>query len=248
MSLACVIPARYHSTRFPGKLLAKVQGKTVLQRTFESAAKCSSIDALYVATDHEEIRDHVRQIGGEVLWTSSKPINGTERLIEAIRNYPSLQKTPYFLLLQGDHPCTSPITLEKISSALKENPDAVVATGVVPIHDRSEFLSPHIVKCVFSETRKALYFSRSPIPYSQEGKPLTAFAHLGIYCYRREFLEQYASIATTPLQIKEDLEQLKILESGYHIQVALVDEKTPGVDVPSDLLKLEEYLNLCNTR
>ena len=248
MTVACVIPARYQSTRFPGKLLAKALGKTVLQRTFESALQCPDLSALFVATDDERIAEHVRNLGGEVIWTPAHCRNGTERIGMALQNEKCLQNASMIVNLQGDHPCTSPITLEKISSALKENPDAVVATGVVPIHDRSEFLSPHIVKCVFSETRKALYFSRSPIPYSQEGKPLTAFAHLGIYCYRREFLEQYASIATTPLQIKEDLEQLKILESGYHIQVALVDEKTPGVDVPSDLLKLEEYLNLCNTR
>ncbi|MBM3183753.1 MAG: 3-deoxy-manno-octulosonate cytidylyltransferase [Chlamydiae bacterium] len=242
MSLTCIIPARYHSTRFPGKLLAVAQGKTVLQRTFESALKCPLFNSVYVATDHEAIRNHILDLGGNVLWTSSNPINGTERLIEALRLYPSLQKTPYLFLLQGDHPCTSSKTLGAIASALIENPDAQVSTGVFPIQDPEEFFSPHTVKCVFTKAGKALYFSRSPIPYHREGNPLNAFGHLGIYCYRTNFLETYARVPTTPLQKEEDLEQLKILESGYHIQVARVDEKTPSVDIPSDLEKLEEYL------
>jgi len=106
MTLACIIPARYNSYRFPGKLLAKAQGKTVLQRTFENAMRCPALDSLYVSTDDERIAEHVREIGGEILWTSSAPRDGTERAIEAMTRYAVLQNASYVMVLQGDHPCT----------------------------------------------------------------------------------------------------------------------------------------------
>ena len=245
MSIVCVIPARYNSSRFPGKLLAKAGGKTILQRTFESAARCPEIDALYVATDSEEIGDHILALGGNVLWTSSVPRDGTERIIEALHNHAPLQKASYILNLQGDHPCTPPETVRKIVETLRSDPTAVLSTAASPIRDGAEFASPHVVKCVFDQQGNALYFSRSPIPYrSKPGAPIFAFAHIGIYCYRLEFLKGLAAFKSTPLQENEDLEQLRVLEQGYRIKIAVVDEKAPSVDTPEDLTKLEEYL-LC---
>ncbi len=243
MSLACVIPARYNSSRFPGKLLAKAQGKTVLQRTFECASRCPSLSSLYVATDDERIAEHVRQIGGEVLWTSTAPRDGTARVIEALSRHAVLQKASYVMVLQGDHPCTKPETIVKIAEDLRSSKDASLATAAAPIRNREDFLSPDVVKCVFDVNGYALYFSRAPIPCHFSKRPLFAFAHIGIYCYRRAFLERLASLKTTDLQENEDLEQLKVLELGYRIKVSLADEKTPSVDTPSDLVKLEEYLN-----
>jgi 3-deoxy-manno-octulosonate cytidylyltransferase (CMP-KDO synthetase) len=247
MSLACVIPARYNSSRFPGKLLAKVQGKTVLERTFECASRCSVLNSLYVATDDEKIAEHVRQIGGEVLWTSTVPRDGTARVIEAMSRHDALQNASYVMVLQGDHPCTKPETIERIAQDLISSKDAVLATAAAPIRNMQEFLSPDVVKCVFDVNGYALYFSRAPIPCHFSRGSLSAFAHIGIYCYRRPFLEHLASLKTTALQENEDLEQLKVLELGYRIKVTMADEKTPSVDTPSDLVKLEEYLCRQNT-
>jgi 3-deoxy-manno-octulosonate cytidylyltransferase (CMP-KDO synthetase) len=238
MSVACVIPARYNSSRFPGKLLAKVNGKTIIQRTFENAALCTDLDALFVATDHEQIKEHVQSFGGKVLWTSSTPKNGTERIIEALRTYPVLQNVSYILNVQGDHPCTSPETMRKVIDALRSHPEAILSTAATPIKEKKDFLSPHVVKCVFDQTGSALYFSRAPIPYNA---PESAFAHIGIYCYKKDFI---FSMDHSPsfLQQVEGLEQLGILERGYRIQITLVDEKGLGVDTFEDLLTLEEYL------
>lgn len=245
MKVACVIPARMNSSRFPGKLLQAVLGKSVLRRTFENARKVSHLDPLCVATDDEEIAEHVRSFGGRVVITSSLPRDGTQRAIEAMRACPSLSEASSLMVLQGDNPAVSPETIERISRALQEDPEAVLSTGASPIQTREEYLSPHIVKCVLDQRGRALYFSRSPIPYFPPDSAISSLVHVGIYCYRRQFLETLSSIQETPLQKHEDLEQLKVLEAGYRIAVALVQEKAPSVDTPSDLVKLEEYL--CKT-
>lgn len=242
MKIACVIPARYNSSRFPGKLLFKAAGKTVLQRTFEKAAQCSQLDAIYVATDDEQIAEHIRSLGGDVLWTSPNCKNGTDRIIEALQNYNQLQAADIIINLQGDHPCTSPDTIRSIVECLEKDPEAVMSTAVVPLTNRLDYLSPHVVKCVFDEKGNALYFSRSPIPYFRPDQDLTAYAHIGMYGYRTSFLLQLHSLECTALQEIEDLEQLKVLEKGYRIKVAIADEMILGVDTPQDLVKLEQYL------
>ncbi|HSX38324.1 MAG TPA: 3-deoxy-manno-octulosonate cytidylyltransferase [Chlamydiales bacterium] len=244
MSIACIIPARYNSSRFPGKLLVKVQGKTVLQRTFENASSSKKLNSLHVATDDERIAQHVQHIGGEVLWTSSAPRDGTERAMEAISRYPFLKTSESIMVLQGDHPCASHETIDLIAMALHADPAAVLSTAAAPIQNREDFLSPHVVKCVFDQNGNALYFSRSPIPHTKAENPLLAFAHIGIYCYRLAFLEKIRASTPTSLQEIEDLEQLKILQLGYRIKIALVSEITPSVDTPSDLVKLEAYLSI----
>ena len=239
-----MIPARLTSSRFYAKLLAKVQGKTVLQRTFESASNCSSIDSLYVATDSQEIAAHIEDLGGNVIWTTSNPKDGTERICEALQNHPELKKASCIVNLQGDHPCMRPSTIEAIIKELERDPKASLATAATPIRSEEEFLSPHVVKCVFDQERRALYFSRSPIPY---GKFYAAYAHIGIYCYRTSFLQGFHMKKPTPLQEAENLEQLKVLEGGDRVKIAIVDEIALSVDVPSDLVKLEEYLWKQNT-
>ncbi|MBI5273314.1 MAG: 3-deoxy-manno-octulosonate cytidylyltransferase [Chlamydiia bacterium] len=247
MSVICIIPARYNSSRFPGKLLATAQGKTVLQRTFESASRCTSLQQLHVATDDERIAEHIRTIGGSVLWTSNAPRDGTERILEALRNYKEIASASYILILQGDQPCTSPATINAIVHAIQSDPEAVLSTAVCPITDREEYLSPHVVKCVFDINYNALYFSRAPIPHIHTKAPSLAYAHIGIYCFRRPFLTQWETLARTPLQNSEDLEQLKILELGHRIKIAVVGERGPSVDTPQDLIKLEQYLCQQNT-
>ncbi|MBI3901180.1 MAG: 3-deoxy-manno-octulosonate cytidylyltransferase [Chlamydiia bacterium] len=242
MSVICVIPARYHSTRFPGKLLVNVLGKSLLQRTYESALLSSAIDEIYIATDSIPIKTHMESIGAKVLFTSSQPINGTERIIEAMEHFEPLQKAEVIVNLQGDHPCTPPKTIEKTIQALLANPTSSIATAARPAATQEELLAPQMVKCVLNSQGSALYFSRSPIPYHAPNAPLAALIHLGIYCYRPSFLQQLATLPPTPLQKKEDLEQLQFLEQGFPIQVAIVEEGSLSVDIPQDLKLLEEYL------
>ena len=242
--IICVIPARYDSTRFPGKLLAKAGGKTVLERTYNSALGSKRIDKLFIATDNEQIAVHAASFGAEVLWTSRQCKNGTERIAEALHNNPSLQEASIVLNLQGDHPCTSPTTLDAIAEMLLEDPSAEIATAVRPIQSREDFLSPHIVKCVMGQAGQALYFSRAPIPYAKSG--WAGYQHIGLYGYRTSFLLKIASLKDTDLQQSEDLEQLKFLELGYRIKVALVEDDALGVDTPEDLAKLEKWL-LCQS-
>lgn len=236
MSIACVIPARYQSTRFPAKLLAKARGKTVLQRTFESASACPLFDELFIATDHEEIARHAESFGANVIWTSVSCRNGTERIAEAASNHPALKKATILVNVQGDHPSISKETLSAILEALKSDPSASIATAVCPI--LGEEISPHRVKCVFDRDKNALYFSRSPIPYGAK----QSYLHIGIYAYRREVLFELEKHPSSELQLAEDLEQLKALELGYRIKVAVVSEIPIGIDTPEDLERFESLL------
>lgn len=238
----CVIPARFNSSRFPGKLLAKAGGKTVLQRTFESAKASKELDALYVATDDEKIADHVREFKGEVIWTSPLCKNGTERVLEAFSSHPVLKNSEIILNLQGDHPLTTPETISQMVQLLKKDEKADVSTAVTKIIKKEEFFSPHVVKCVFDAFSNALYFSRAPIPFSNGEFPFYGYAHIGIYCYRSSFLVKWHSLLQSTLSEREDLEQLRILESGFQIKVAQVNEPILGIDTPSDLARLKETL------
>ena len=243
MTIACVIPARFHSSRFPGKLLKMAAGKTVLQHTFEKASQCKDIDALFVATDHEQIADHIQGLGGEIIWTSPECQNGTERICEAMQKDARLQKASYIVNLQGDHPCTKPETISAIVQALKSDKTARMSTAVTKIQDPQDFFSPHIVKCVFDLSLNALYFSRAPIPFNGLAN---AYAHIGIYCYQPKFLKEIFAKESTPHQKCEDLEQLKVLENGHRVKIAVVEETILGIDTPKDLETLKEFF-LCQS-
>jgi 3-deoxy-manno-octulosonate cytidylyltransferase (CMP-KDO synthetase) len=221
------------------------EDKTVLQRTWESACAAKVLDEVYVATDHEAIKEHIEALGGNVLWTSSKPRNGTERIQEALKRYPELRKHEMIVNLQGDHPCTQSSTIEAIIETLEQTPSALLSTAATPILSYETFISPQVVKVVFDRSGSALYFSRSPIPHQKDLSNMKAFAHIGIYCYRQPFFDLEQKLA--PLQSLEDLEQLGVLESGHRIQVAIVDEIALGVDTPADLIQLKEFLCRQNT-
>jgi 3-deoxy-manno-octulosonate cytidylyltransferase (CMP-KDO synthetase) len=240
--IACIIPARLNSSRFPRKLLTLAAQKTVLQHTYEVALRVP-FDALFVATDSQEIANHVHQFGGTVLWTSPHCTSGTERIAEAIQNEPLLQKASLVINLQGDHPLTSPITLKQIVQLLIDHPSLSIATAVRPLRNWEEYYSPHAVKCVFDHSFNALYFSRSPIPFQKQGNtPPFGYLHIGIYGYRLPLLQQLSSLPNSDLQTREDLEQLKLLEMGIDIKVALVEDEALGIDTPEDLEKLKKIL------
>jgi 3-deoxy-manno-octulosonate cytidylyltransferase (CMP-KDO synthetase) len=245
-----IIPARYGSTRFPGKLLVSILGKTLLQHTFENAKRISSIDELIIATDDEKIFAHVKNFGGTPVLTSSTHINGTERLAEVLTKHPEYLRANIIVNFQGDEPFVDPKGVEKAIQLLLQDTSASMATLATPLKDKKEACHPSIVKCIIDQQQNALYFSRSLIPGNKKNKfnpNFTYYRHIGLYVYRPSFLIDYQKLPATPLQKEEDLEQLKVLEHGYRIKVALTDQPCIGVDEPEDINKIEQWICKQNT-
>lgn len=245
MDILGVIPVRWQSSRFPGKPLANILGKSLIRRTYENAAQCSRLQDLIIATDDSRIFEHVKEFGAKVVMTSTKCCTGTDRVNEAVKNYGC---DPCIVVnIQGDEPCLDPKVIDRLVEKLESSSGAVLTTPVALIENETDIASPSVVKCIFDSQGKALYFSRSPIPYYQTGKSKNLrkcpyYRHLGIYCFKRRFLDCYTQLEKTPLQEAEDLEQLKILEHGFPIHVCIVEDQTIGVDTLEDLKKIESYL------
>lgn len=245
-----IIPARYGSVRFPGKPLADIMGKSLIRRTYENAKRSETLEEVVVATDDHRIYEHVIEFGGEAVMTSDKCLTGTDRLADAVKNLRRLHDAELFINIQGDEPCLEPQVIDSIAEALLHDHEAVMSTAVVKIESEEEALSSSVVKCVMDGKGNALYFSRALIPSnkaSHYNPQITYYKHLGIYGYRREFLLHYAELKTTPLQLAEDLEQLKVLEHGYRIKTAIVKSCGIGVDTPEDIKKVEQLLCKQNT-
>lgn len=230
---AAVIPARYASTRFPGKPLADIGGKPMVVRVCERA-RLSGADPVCVATDDERIVEAVRKHGFEARMTRAGHASGTDRIAEAAVQM-GLADEAIVVNVQGDEPLIAPQLIAKVAAALQQNSDASVATACHPIHDAAEFANPSVVKAVLNAKGEALYFSRAAIPHPRQGEA-RALRHVGIYAYRVGFLRRYASLAPSPLEIAEQLEQLRVLWHGYRI-AAVIEEGAipPGVDTPADL-------------
>jgi 3-deoxy-manno-octulosonate cytidylyltransferase (CMP-KDO synthetase) len=232
-SFAAVIPARYASTRFPGKPLADLGGKPMVVRVCERARE-SGADPVCVATDDARIADAVRKHGFDARMTRAGHTSGTERIAEAAAQL-GLADESIVVNVQGDEPLIAPRLIARVAAALERNPQASVATACHPIHDAAEFANPNVVKAVLNAKGEALYFSRAAIPYPRSGAP-QALRHVGIYAYRVGFLERYASLAPSPLEIAEQLEQLRVLWHGYRIATVIEEGAIPpGVDTPADL-------------
>jgi 3-deoxy-manno-octulosonate cytidylyltransferase (CMP-KDO synthetase) len=241
-----IIPARFGSTRFPGKPLASIFGKTLIQRTYENACQCTALEKVIVATDDQRIFDHVISFGGLAVMTSSDLPTGTDRLAEAVEMSVQCAHDAIIVNIQGDEPCLDITIPTQIIQQLQQDPLAMMSTAIAPLNNHEEALSPHVVKCVIDGEGNALYFSRSLIPGNKSGQfspSITYYKHIGIYAYRRSFLMKYSSLSPTPLQQIEDLEQLKVLEHGYRIKTAIIKEGSIGVDTPEDIKKVE--LELC---
>lgn len=240
-----IIPARYGSSRFPGKILASIAGKSLIQRTYENALRCESLERLLIATDDSRIYDHALSFGAKPVMTSISCPTGTDRLVEALKAHPEFDDVEIVVNVQGDEPCLDPAVIEQVIQVLKKDPQAVMSTAVVRFKNSEEAANSAAVKCVFDKDHNALYFSRSLIPAGhkqqwQEGVPY--YRHIGIYCFRKHFLMRYADLPRTPLQIAEDLEQLKVLENGYRIKVAVVNSIGIDVNLPEDVKRVEEWL------
>lgn len=247
---AIVLPARYESTRFPGKPLALIAGKPLIEWVYRRAREVRGAERVVVATDHDGIADVVRGFGGEVVMTSRECRTGTDRVAEAARN---LECDP-IVNLQGDEPVFPTGLVSRMVEAAVASPAVDIVTACHPIVDPGEMANPNAVKVVMDENGKALYFSRSPIPHrvaivragGTEGAPRgdspLGYRHIGIYVFRRASLFRFTGLPRTPLEVSEGLEQLRALEHGMRVQVVQSSEATVGVDVPDDVKKVEKAM------
>jgi 3-deoxy-manno-octulosonate cytidylyltransferase (CMP-KDO synthetase) len=232
--VVAVIPARYASSRLPGKPLLAETGKPLIQHVVEAARRCRSLDRVIVATDDTRIADTIRAFGGEAVMTRDDHPSGTDRVAEVAAGLPD---THIIVNLQGDEPEITSEALERVVALLEIDPSAPMATLCTPIHDPAVYHDPSCVKVVCSAAGRALYFSRSPIPHHRDGLPEKqplGWLHLGLYAYRREFLLGLSTLPPSPLERTEKLEQLRVLEAGYPIAVGSVDEPSIGIDTPDD--------------
>lgn len=227
--VAVVIPARFASTRFPGKMLAAETGKPLIQHTWESARGSKLASRLMIAADDERIMAAAREFGADAVMTRSDHPNGSSRLAEVAATL----SEPIVVNVQGDEPELDARLIDRAVEALREDAEASVATIASPFETDEDPTNPNIVKVVLDTRRRALYFSRSPIPFDRDGTGSVApLRHVGLYAYRREFLLHYPTLASTPLERAESLEQLRILEHGYHIAVATAPSRGVGIDTP----------------
>ncbi len=237
MEIIAVIPARFASTRLPGKPLLSDTGRPLIQHVVEGAREASRLDRVIVATDDARIAAAVVGFGGECVMTRSDHPTGTDRVAEVAAG---LSGARIVVNLQGDEPEISGHALDLVVALLERDPDASMATLATPIVSEEVYRDPSCVKVVCSGAGRALYFSRSPIPHHRDGmssrppgQPL-AYLHLGLYAYRRDFLLELAMLPPSPLESSERLEQLRVLESGRPIAVGIVDEPSVGIDTPED--------------
>ena len=242
MSIIGIIPSRYASTRFPGKPLAMIQGKSMIQRVYEQAAKAKNLSRVVVATDDQRIASHVAAFGGEVAMTSSNHLNGTSRCLEVMENM-AFQSVEAVINIQGDEPFINPGQIDQLA-ALFSDQQTDIATMATLIKNGDELFDANTVKVVTGQNGFALYFSRQAIPFNRDFNAKqwveqnSYLKHVGIYGYRVEVLRQITALSPTPLELSEKLEQLRWLEHGFKIKVKITDFESLSIDTPDDLKKI----------
>lgn len=247
-----VIPARYASSRLPGKPLLDIAGKPMILRVVERAAQAGA-DEVWVATDHAGIAVVVEAAGGKVVLTSADHPSGTDRLAEVATQLGWSDDT-VVVNVQGDEPLIPPALIADAAQALAGDPTAAIATACHPLESAEEFFNPNVVKLVMGADGRALYFSRAPIPWARDAFAadrgalpvgLPAYRHIGLYAYRAGFLKRYSSLAPSPLEQWEALEQLRAMAHGYPIRVMVLDHAPPaGVDTVDDLERVRRVFDL----
>ena len=247
MKIIAVIPARYASTRFPGKVLAEIDGRPMIQHVYERTAQSKLVSRVIVATDDQRIVDAVVKIGGEAIMTSASHETGTDRLAEVAAGLDA----DIIVNVQGDEPLIDPAIIDLSLQPFLDESALQMGTVKSRIKCLHDFLSPNVVKVVTDNRGDALYFSRSPLPFFRDkwkdlkdesfssGK-LLCYKHVGLYVYRRDFLLEFAAMPATFLEISEKLEQLRAIENGVKIRVVETEFESIGVDTPDDLLKAQE--------
>jgi 3-deoxy-manno-octulosonate cytidylyltransferase (CMP-KDO synthetase) len=244
MKILGIIPARFASSRFPGKPLADIGGKSMIQRVYEQAQKAKSLSKVVVATDDSRIFDHVIGFGGEAYMTAENHPSGTDRCFEALQKAGGSSKYDYIINIQGDEPFIDPETIEQMAKLLDFKTE--IATAVKKINDYKTLFDPNVVKAVLTIRKQCLYFSRQTVPYVRGHEPETwlehadFYKHIGLYAYRNDVLEQISHLPPSPLENTEKLEQLRWLGYGYKIYATVTNYESIGVDTPEDLEKLNK--------
>lgn len=231
-----IIPARYASTRLPGKPLADINGKPMIQWVYENSIK-SNLDRVVVATDNELVFNAVKNFGGEVMMTSKDHLNGSSRLAEVA----SKIEADIIVNIQGDEPLISGKVIDKVLEAF-DGKETKMATLKTKLELKEDIENPNTVKVITDRNDDAIYFSRTPLPYMREDIPMDFYKHIGIYGYTKEFLLNYIKMEPTKLELAESLEQLRVIENGYKIKVYEISENLVGVDTQEDLEKVRKIL------
>ena len=229
--VVAIIPARYASTRFPGKLLAEIGGKSVLRHVFERVSQTELVSRIAIATDDDRIAREVEGFGGDFVMTSPDHKSGTDRVAEAVKTTGG----EIIVNVQGDEPLIDPAAIDSVIRKIIEDEKIVCSTAAYFTSDADVYTNPNCVKTVFDISGRALYFSRSPLPFYRDNGFNGAYIHIGIYCFRSTFLDIYSSLQRTELEKAEMLEQLRILENGYGIGVVVTGKPSIGIDTPEDL-------------
>lgn len=240
MKIIGIIPARYGSTRLEGKPLKDICGKPMIQLVYEAAQGAKLLNEVYVATDDERIVAAVEQFGGNVRMTSPDHKTGTDRIAEVAKAIDA----EIVINIQGDEPLLNPAMIDEVIQPFFSDPDLPMSTLCVPILEEEALHDPNVVKAVFDQQGNALYFSRSLIPYPRKRDNFQAYEHLGLYAYRKLFLMTYITLPQTRLEINESLEQLRVLESGYRLKIAVSAHPYEGVsvDTQEDLERVREIV------
>lgn len=248
MKIIAIIPARYASTRFPAKVLADINGKPMIERVFNQAKKAAKLSDVFIATDNQLVFDKVKEFTQNVLMTNDSHISGTDRIAEAAL---ILEKKniefDFIINIQGDEPFIQPEQIDSLATILVENKNVQLATLVSKIKDSETLFDANVVKAIFDINKKAIYFSRNPIPFvrnvdkNKEDAWLSAhtfYRHIGMYAYQKEVLQQITKLEPSSLELAESLEQLRWIENGFSIQVAITPFESIGIDTPEDLEKI----------
>ena len=237
-----IIPARWASSRFPGKPLHPLLGKPLLQHVFERATLCSELDELVIATDDGRIAALCKTIGAKVIHTRSDHPTGTDRIAEAAEQ---CEAATHVINIQGDEPLLEPELVDALARELRNNCDLPMITAGSPLDNLELIADSNVVKLVIDQNQNALYFSRSPIPFRRNDTPsLPTYRHLGIYGYRVDFLKTFINLPPSPLEMAEGLEQLRALENGATIRVHLTEHEAIGLDSPDQVPLIESLLAL----
>lgn len=241
MSFDIIIPARYASTRLPGKPLLSLGGKTIIEHVYR-AAKASQAEQVWVATDDQRILDAVKAFGGQAVMTAVDHLSGTDRLAEVIQKM-KLPSDRIVINVQGDEPFVPLKLINAVAENLAQHEGAVMATACHLITRQEDALDPNVVKVVMDNAAHAMFFSRSPIPYPRNADTTRYYKHIGIYAYRAGFVAQYNELAPHYLEQSESLEQLRVLANGFKISVETIDYDSGfGIDTKQDLKRARDYL------
>ncbi len=231
-----VIPARFHSTRFPGKVLAPLGDKSVLEWCWTHAVK-SGVGTVIIATEDEKVVLAARKFGAKAVLTSPTCVSGSDRVFEASQDSDS----PFIINIQADQPFLTAETIKSVAQVLQTNPQADISTAVIPLNDPERLKNPNVVKAVVCQDKRCLYFSRSPVPFARNEKP-DYFEHLGIYGFRKEALKKFISLKPAPIELAESLEQLRALDAGMTIYTCISSEIPCSIDTPKDLEEAKQIL------